>query len=421
MNRILTILTALTLMTAACGDVSESWDPVTYDTTADAGNDTSLDSGDAGVGVDTEIGVDTPIPDGSDHDAGMTDTGVDVSDDTSVDANSGEDTSDAREDVDTSDVGPDSDTSEDTEVDAPEDTAPDVDGGEDAGDTSDSNDTSEDIEVDTVPLDTPEIICAAGERSCFDSGDAFYICNEDGTDLDVTFCDADSFCSDGTCIPLACDPGQVACEGNTALVCAPSGRAWVEAENCGAEATCMAGICQPRICEVGSVPTCLPDPETTYRGTPELYGDPGSNPVVCDATGTDYRTWDACSSDEICLDGRCERFECWPYTARCLDNGTIQRCTVDGHWGSASVCTQPGFTWELGDEVPQYVIDNRPEGLPVCLSFTMPNRDEGDPASFTWDWDGQRSAACYYPNPTESARETMRTVIPFEPLWPELD
>lgn len=432
MNRSLTLLLPLLLLFGACGDATTGTDlgeeaiPLNPDT--GFGDTGGSDSG----GLYTDTGLGTYV------DAGR-DTSPDSGGDTSADTGTSEDAG--------ADTGPDvppSDSEPDTSPDVPEDTE--SDSGPDTEDADTFPDVPDDPDTDTseedVEPDTPEIVCSAGETSCFDSGDSFYVCNEAGTDLEVVFCDSDEFCSDGGCIPNVCEAGEVACDGDTPLVCAPTGRTWVEAGSCGSDSVCETGECVPLVCTPGDVPTCIPNPETTYferhRYNPLLGyaeplpgGDPSSDPLICNPTGTGYNLWDTCGSEEICYEGRCEPYECWPLTSRCVpthDGVFIQTCGRDGQWEDPDPCSLNedwNYTWELGDPAPEGASATYEAGDGICLTFTIPERGTEDIVSLSYDWEGQRSAHCYIPDHQWFTsfvrdRDYLLEYLPFPHLWPSL-
>lgn len=97
----------------------------------------------------------------------------------------------------------------------------------------------------------------------------------------------------------------------------------------------------------------------------------------------------------------------------------IQRYGPDGRWEPwPTPCGRTEFpSWELGEEPPEGAVESYVPGTRICLTFTIPDRSEGQITSFTWDWENQRSAACWDPD----ILDRLEAEMPYPELWPSLE
>jgi hypothetical protein len=101
------------------------------------------------------------------------------------------------------------------------------------------------------------------------------------------------------CAQNACQPGQMACDGNVAKLCTDEGTLPSDGQDCG-DSFCVSGACLPKICDP-SAPVCVGDQvhDCVYPGTTttlmhdcgegrcrELSSGAGCGPRACEAGAT---------------------------------------------------------------------------------------------------------------------------------------
>ncbi len=219
----------------------------------------------------------------------------------------GSDTGDA---VDTGDTA-DADTGDTADADAGD--AADADTG-DAAD-ADTSDT-EDADGDDTDTGHPEQVCVPGERlGCVDGATpAYRICTDDGLRALEVLCPAESFCSEGQCMPWVCPPGTRSCSDETTpTVCNEAGTSFIDEPPCADSDRCRGGNCVTPLCTPG-------ERVCSEEGTP----------TVCNGTGSAFEDLEACADGQHCADGDCADPICVPEERGCLDDQTPTVCNSDG-------------------------------------------------------------------------------------------
>lgn len=189
-------------------------------------------------------------------------------------------------------------------------------------------DSSEDVPDGTIDTEAGQASCS-GIRLCL--GDfAFLECTRHGEWVQEA-CAVEHYCEAGECIPFACSPASLSCEGSLLLVCDTKG-AMIAAEiDCGGfGATCIEGQCSP----------CMPDCGGKSCGDDLCGGSCGE----CDDS-------DPCTQDS-CFEGQCHHDaldSCCSSDQQCDDGNT---CTQDFCLATSS-CAHPLVSPCCGNGIPE--------------------------------------------------------------------
>ncbi len=169
-----------------------------------------------------------------------------------------------------------------------------------------------------IPID--EIVCEAGDLAC--DGNTLVVCSPDGTSQDRLDC-GERLCVSGEdaarCANVLCEPNEVGCiDDSAAFVCDGTGTVQ-SVLSCGDGRVCDQGACRDQVCE------------------PDTARCDGNVVVTCDERGLSSETL-PCADDEACLasafgcsclDGACEERVCTPNASRCVGESR-QICAADG-------------------------------------------------------------------------------------------
>ncbi|MBM4396523.1 MAG: putative Ig domain-containing protein [Deltaproteobacteria bacterium] len=148
-------------------------------------------------------------------------------------------------------------------------------------------------------------ICAPGATQCV--GTNFLKCKADGSDWEVTKCEAGQACTRDGCGTAKCHAGIPECDaqGNV-VVCLPDGSGLGAPAPCPKDTICKAGQCIPKACVPGAV-QCTTTALLTCAGDPPAWVEtPCGEGMVC-FKGECIE----CFADEQCKDGTsCENGKC---------------------------------------------------------------------------------------------------------------
>ncbi|TVR04196.1 MAG: formylglycine-generating enzyme family protein [Deltaproteobacteria bacterium] len=183
----------------------------------------------------------------------------------------------------------------------------------------------------TEDPDCREILCEPDDRGCH-SPELAWQCTERGTALAEVACGADTRCSSGECLPVACRDGEGMCAEGIHSVCAEDGQ-WIPENDCDTTADCVEHAvgcaCDDSL---GCIPrTCLPD-------TSRCDGD---SVEVCDAEGLSWLDPAPCPAEETCRAGDCVPLTCATGEQRCAGD-VLLTCTADETGWDEADCTTAG-------------------------------------------------------------------------------
>lgn len=220
-------------------------------------------------------------------------------------------------------------------------------------------------------------LCEPNSIGCIDATTAF-LCDRTGTAQESLPCGDNQSCIDGTCRIQTCEPGSLACDGDTVLACDETGTTQVgvpcaETPDC-ADAQfgcgCNDGECEVRTCTPGASScvgpgyrscredglgfeavvtceagtTCIAGAclaNTCSSGTQSCSGD---TLLTCNGSGTGYTERNCGSESSTCVTtgsstAQCRSRVCEPRSVRCsADQRSLITCDGAGLAESTAAC-----------------------------------------------------------------------------------
>ena len=220
------------------------------------------------------------------------------------------------------------------------------------------------IGVTTCIAATPVTACTAGRRFCDQS--RVMLCDSAGTDATVVeSCGAEETCGlpagVAACIPppppVICTPGARSCEDNQVVSCNAAGTDFAVFDACSTTEVC--GV------EAGAT-ACIPSAPVVNCTANRRFCD-GSRVMQCNGSGTGATTYDTCATDETCAvkDGVATCLEptptglCTP-SERACDGARVLRCNSSGTFITLENC-DAGEVCQVIASVPTCAAEPTPQ------------------------------------------------------------
>jgi len=162
-------------------------------------------------------------------------------------------------------------------------------------------------------------------------------------------CEDDEYCNESMCMPMVCEPGLAACQGNDIGLCLDDGSGWDVQLTCTAVQYCEDAECHDHVCT----------PDAAFCEGPVLK--------VCNSKGSGVMSELDCSlADLVCSAGECMDLVCPPDEDFCPDPGTLGHCSADGLSYDEGPCPDQTFC-ELGACIPWVCVP----GVAVCAGTAI--------------------------------------------------
>ena len=169
-------------------------------------------------------------------------------------------------------------------------------------------------------------ICNPGDKGCYNQ--YLSVCNEDGTEWEITPCKSGEYCENGECTSAKCIPGERQCTSDGKLQICNATTKKFDTFNCPANTYCLNNVCINVICVKG---------ETRCSGDGRLQ--------TCNEKGTGFVTTD-CPKNQICDLNGCKDIICKPNTTECSEDGMFLKS-----------CNNAGTNWDVRSCGAGYVCD----------------------------------------------------------------
>ncbi len=169
-------------------------------------------------------------------------------------------------------------------------------------------------------------VCNPGESGCYNQ--YLSVCNEDGTEWEITACPSGEYCENGKCTSANCIPGERQCTSDGKLMICNANTKKFETFNCPQNTYCLNNVCINVICVKG---------ETRCSGDGRLQ--------TCNEKGTGFTTTD-CPKNQICDISSCREIICKPQATECSADGMFLK-----------VCNNAGTEWESRGCGAGYICD----------------------------------------------------------------